>query len=264
MDKEAENGNGGSPQVAYGARMTAVIRFRIAGPLRFLSHAETCRVFQRACTRAAVPLRYTGGFNPHPRLSLPLPRPVSVESDDELLVARLVDELAGTSLESRADQERAIQQALAGQLPDGIEIRAVALTASRPSFQPRCAEYVFPVAVASNAELRSRLEQEIARVLDSEHCTVERVFPGRRAVRRVNVRPFLGSVRLERTSLVVQCLTGATGSVRIDEIMQLVGLRREDLTGPVRRTRVTWETTKMENTQEARRENGPEDIEDDT
>jgi len=265
MDREPENDSGCSPEAGCGAcppaRMTAAIRFRIAGPLRFLSHAETSRVFQRACTRAAVPVRYTEGFNPHPRLSLPLPRPVSVESDDELLVARLVDELGGRRLESRAERERAMKQSLAGQLPDGIEIRAVTLTASNASFQPRSAEYVFPVGVGTDADLRGRVEEKIAGVMGREHCVVERVFPGRRAPRRVDVRPFLVAIRLERTSLVVRCLTGASGSVRIDEIMELSGLRREDLTGPVRRTRVTWETTKMQNTHEPRREDGPEDIE---
>jgi hypothetical protein len=74
------------------AASTLAVRFRIGGALRFLSHAETSRVFQRACARAGIPVKYSAGFNPHPKLSLPLPRSVGVESDDELLVVRLSDE----------------------------------------------------------------------------------------------------------------------------------------------------------------------------
>ena len=61
------------------------IRFKVEGTLRFLSHAETVRLLERACVRAGLRLRYSEGFNPHPKLSLPLPRPVGVESDEELL-----------------------------------------------------------------------------------------------------------------------------------------------------------------------------------
>jgi radical SAM-linked protein len=222
---------------------TAAVRFRIGGPLRFLSHAETSRVFQRACTRAAIPVRYTQGFNPHPRLSLPLPRPVGVESEDELLLARLADEQGAGRLESLAGREEAMKEVLAGQLPDGIAVLSVTLTASNASVQPRSVEYVFPVRVDEDAELRGRLEEGMARVMGSECCMVERASPKHRRARCLDVRPFLGSICLENTHLVVQCLTGSTGSVRIDEIMQLFGLRTEDLAGPVRRTQVTWETT---------------------
>ncbi|MBN2271219.1 MAG: DUF2344 domain-containing protein, partial [Sedimentisphaerales bacterium] len=62
-----------------------LLKFRIWGNLRFLSHAETMKVFQRACARAGLDVAHTEGFNPRPRLSLPLPRSVGVESDEELL-----------------------------------------------------------------------------------------------------------------------------------------------------------------------------------
>ena len=66
-----------------------VIKFKIGGNLRFLSHAQTLMVFRRACIRAGIKIQYSQGFNPRPRLSLPLPRPVGVASDDELLCLRV-------------------------------------------------------------------------------------------------------------------------------------------------------------------------------
>ena len=53
--------------------------------MRFLSHAETIRVFQRACVRAGVQIAYSQGFNPHQKMSLVPPRSVGVESNDDLL-----------------------------------------------------------------------------------------------------------------------------------------------------------------------------------
>ena len=59
--------------------------FSVTGDLRFISHRDTVRVFQRALARAALPVAYSEGFNPHPRLSLPLPRAVGVASEAELM-----------------------------------------------------------------------------------------------------------------------------------------------------------------------------------
>lgn len=241
---------------------TAAIRFRIAGPVRFLSHAETLRVLQRACARAALPVRYTEGFNPHSRLSLPLPRPVGVEADEELLVARVREV---EPIEDRPGREAAIGQALAEELPDGMEVLAVALTASNASFHPRCAEYVLPVRGADDPERKAALEDAIKTVMNSQSCTVERASPGRKTPRRIDVRGFLCSIRLENANLIVQHLTGASGSIRVEEILRLFGLQRQDLAGPVRRTKVTWETTQFDNTTQWNcLKTRAEDIQDDT
>ena len=226
-------------------RTTAAIRFRIAGPVRFLSHAQTLRVWQRVCVRAAFPVRYTQGYNPHPRLSLPLPRPVGVEADDELLVARLRE---SEVVEEQSEREIGIQRALAAELPEGMEVLAVALRESNASFHPRSAAYVLPVRGADDPERARELEDRIRSVMDSECCMVERVSPGRKAPRRIDVRPFLVAIHRENRDLIVQHLTGAAGSVRVEEILQLLGRSPQDLAGPVRRTNVTWEITPSKET----------------
>lgn len=241
---------------------TAAIRFRIVGPFRFLSHAQTLRVWQRAWVRAALPVRYTEGYNPHPRLSLPLPRPVGVEADDELLVARLRESRA---VGGQSEREATIQQALAEKLPEGMEVLAVALRASDASFHPRSAAYVLPVRGADDPERATELEDRIRSVMNSECCMVERASPARKAPRRIDVRPFLVAIHRENQDLIVQHLTGAAGSVRVEELLQLFGRSVQDLAGPVRRTNVTWEITQSrKTTQRNCWDTRAEDIEDGT
>ncbi len=233
------------------ADSTVAIRFRIAGTMRFLSHAETARVWQRACARAALPVRYSEGFNPHPRMSLPLPRPVGVEAEEELLVAKLREE-SGAG-ESQAEREAAVKRALAAQLPEGMEVLAVELAGAGTSFHPQSAEYVLPLRIEERAGLAERLQEKIVGIMESEHCMVERASGEGRASRPVDVRPFLLSVRLEggtgfptrnfalgSPALIVQHRTGEGGSIRVEEILQLFGLGLQDLAGPVRRTNVIW------------------------
>ncbi len=242
----------------------AALRFRIGGSMRFLSHAETARLWQRACARAALPVRFSEGFNPHPRLSLPLPRPVGVESDDELLVIRLCEDRESMPLESRAQREATLKRALAEQLPEGIEVLAVDLTPAHASWQPRSAEYVLPVR-AEEAGGEERLRGRMAEVMESDRCIVARVSGEGRPTKSVDVRPFLDALRWEEGNLIVRPRTGPAGSIRVDEIQQLFGLRTQDLAGPIRRTNVTWETTELQNSaKELRRETGAEDLEDGT
>ncbi len=107
-----------------------LIRFKVCRDFRFLSHAETLRVFGRALVRAGIKIRYSQGFNPRPRLSLPLPRPVAVVSDDELLSVYL--ETSASSFgcqQTKADLSR--------QLPDGCNIISVDIAGLFKEFKNR-------------------------------------------------------------------------------------------------------------------------------
>jgi radical SAM-linked protein len=62
------------------------IQFRFTkGPaVRFISHLDLMRTFERAMRRARLPLAFSQGFNPRPRISLYVPLPVGATSDAEL------------------------------------------------------------------------------------------------------------------------------------------------------------------------------------
>jgi len=239
MDVEALHGNpddsSESPAGLTAARCTLAVRFRIGGALRFLSHAETLRVFQRACARAGIAVKYSQGFNPHPKLSLPLPRSVSVESDDELLVVRLSSELQEAEDAYTTRVRRSLQEAL----PVGIDIVGVELVGSG-SFHARSVDTVFRLRGGPVADLAERLKQRVQVVLASESWIVARKLPGDRKVRRIDVRPFLESIQPVEQGVLVRCNVTAAGSIRIEEILQLLELKAEDLAVSIRRTAVEW------------------------
>ncbi|HAZ05363.1 MAG TPA: hypothetical protein DCY58_02350, partial [Acetobacterium sp.] len=58
-------------------------QFKRSTPLRFLSHLDQQRLFQRAFRRANIPVAYSQGFNPHPRMSFALAMSVGLTSDAE-------------------------------------------------------------------------------------------------------------------------------------------------------------------------------------
>ncbi|MHC4541611.1 MAG: TIGR03936 family radical SAM-associated protein [Planctomycetota bacterium] len=222
--------------------MLLAIRFKVEGSLMFLSHAETLKVFQRACVRARIRVRYSEGFNPRPKLSLPLPRPVGVESDDELLCVRLErDPAAGDAPgETEADWESRIKDALDAQLPEGCELLSVSQARVGASFQPRSATYVVPVQPEYfNDELRATVE----RVLASESLPLRRpIDKNGLKFKNVDVRGFLKSIKTADGRIIAECEIRPDGSVRVDELLKLLGLDERMLASPVRRTNVQWQS----------------------
>jgi radical SAM-linked protein len=227
-----------------------VVRFGVGGLLRFLSHAETFRVFQRACVRADLPIKYSQGFNPHPRLSLPLPRTVGVESEDELLAVRLYDEngLWGEFDPAGENPLSEIRDRLTARLPADLEVREVTVMKAGASIRPQSAQYVLPLTPEAAALKGDAVRERAASFLAVETVVMERTGadtrsgPGafRPRGRQVNVRPFVKNIEFEQDNVIVTHSVGNAGSVRVEEILQVLNVTGGDLAGPIRRRNVTW------------------------
>ena len=61
------------------------IRFSRGQEIKFISHLDIVRLWQRALHRAGMPLAYSEGFSPHPRISVAAPLPLGVTSETELM-----------------------------------------------------------------------------------------------------------------------------------------------------------------------------------
>jgi radical SAM-linked protein len=69
------------------------IRYAKRGPLRFTSHRDFARAFERALRRAAVPIAFSQGFTPHPKVSYASAAPTGVASEAEYLEIGLQTEV---------------------------------------------------------------------------------------------------------------------------------------------------------------------------
>jgi radical SAM-linked protein len=121
------------------------IRFSRGEELKFISHLDLMRLWQRALNRAGVALAYSEGFNPHPRLSLAAPLALGVTSEAELMDIVL----------ARWSSPHAFTAAVSRQLPPGIAIGGVFNTPlSLPSLQSqvRFAEYTVTLADDKTSE----------------------------------------------------------------------------------------------------------------
>src|SRR3954466_1050052 len=89
---------------AAGVRSMKVrIRFSKLGKVRFTSHRDVARIWERALRRATVPVAYTEGFSPHPKLSFGLALSTGHESLGEYLDIELTEPLDTEDLKARLD-----------------------------------------------------------------------------------------------------------------------------------------------------------------
>src|SRR6266487_3794819 len=88
------------------------IRYAKRGRLRFSSHRDFARAFERALRRAQVPMAYSAGFTPHPKISYVGAAPTGVASEAEYLEIGLAE---------RVDVDK-LRAAIDAVLPDGLDI----------------------------------------------------------------------------------------------------------------------------------------------
>ena len=207
------------------------IKFNVAGTLRFLSHSETMRVFQRAFTRAEINIVHSRGFNPRPKISLPMPRPVGVEAEGELLTIKIEGKKG-------CFDEKEFLSKLAGQLPEGIDLVSAKISEAKKTFQIGEAAYILTVRPGS---LKPKLKDRIEELLESESLVVSRQVDAKGRRRDVDVRGFLDKIEIRSQEIEVECKISPAGTIRVDEIMSLLELGQEDLAGPVRRMSVRWQ-----------------------
>ena len=103
--------NGGEPVTTQ----HLLVRYAKRGKMRFASQLDVARSFERGVRRAALPIAYSSGFTPHPKISYAGGVPTGVASEAEYLSLALT-----TWTEADAVRER-----LNAALPDGIDVIAV-------------------------------------------------------------------------------------------------------------------------------------------
>lgn len=152
------------------------VRYARRGRLRFSSHRDFQRALERAIRRAGIPIAYSAGFSPHPKISYAGAAPTGAASEAEFLelgVTRRVDPDA-----VRADLDAA--------LPDGLDILRVVEAAGNP-LADRLEASVWEIDLGGTDP--DELRAAVAALLDATEITVTRMTKNGR--RDLDIRPDL-------------------------------------------------------------------------
>jgi len=218
--------------LAGGLYNRLAFRYAIHDDLRFISHQDTLRLFRRAFARADLPLRHSEGFNPHPKLSIVLPRPVGVASDVEMLIADLRDEHAPDDAVAR----------LMATLPVGMRLESANGLRAGERMRLSWAEYDVAVSVERKAKIIEQVDAFMAR----DSFEIRRASK-KRGVKTLDLRGFIVSTEWsdetpESAGLRWRQEVSIDGTARIGEVLEAFGLSPRDDLHRVTRRAVDYHT----------------------
>ena len=208
-------------------RYKMALWYAVAGEVRFLSHRDTMRFWQRALTRAEAPVSFSQGFDPHMRFALPLPRSVGMASRMELLVLEMT--------EFRTPEE--LTSALRGQLPEGFEIVEAGVLPGKLKPHPSWVRY--QIHLSEHAD-RDRISQRLQQYEQASSVPVYRRRRGRHPDRTVELKEVVTELTYQADGLY--CTLDVAGQVtaRLDEVREILGISAPDFVSWVERIAVGY------------------------
>jgi radical SAM-linked protein len=188
------------------------ISFSKQGALRYTGHLDLHKLWERAARRAGLPLAYSQGFHPQPKMNMAAALPLGFSSRCEMMDMKLENEIALDGLRERLNET----------LPPGIQVLSIEQVDERaPALQTQVTSAGYEVTLMETAD-GSELNRKVDFVMESESILRER------RGRMYDLRPLIESLEISSEGKIRMQLSareGATG--RPEEVLDMLGIAFE-------------------------------------
>ncbi|MBN2012717.1 TIGR03960 family B12-binding radical SAM protein [candidate division KSB1 bacterium] len=202
------------------------LQFKKYGEMRFTSHLDMTRLFERALNRAGIKIAYSQGFNPHPKMAFGPPLPIGYTSNAEYLDVQLYRE-----------RVFGLQILINNQLPKGIEVTDAKILFGKPDSLVSSIKRADYQISLTNSFDQSYLQNKITELRSCETICVKR--ERKNDTIELDIKPFLIDLKLGNSpnELLIATVMENGRSLRINEILsELLSLSETDiLLTPVKR-----------------------------
>ena len=201
------------------------ITFIKQGPLRYTGHLDLHKLWERAARRAELPLAYSQGFHPQPKMNMAAALPLGFSSRCEVMDMRLEHDIPLSDLATRINAT----------LPAGLQVVDVTQVDERaPALQTQVASAEYEVTLTESAD-GSALKRKIDSVMESE--SISRARRGK----TYDLRPLVETLSILDNHKIFMRLAareGATG--RPEEVLDILGIAFEETR--IERTRLIFQS----------------------
>ena len=206
------------------------ITFAKQGALRYTGQLDLHKLWERAARRAELPLAYSQGFHPQPKINIAAALPLGFSSRCEVMDMKLEREIPLEGLSEK----------LQGTLPTGIQVLNLEIADERaPALQTQVVAAEYEVTLTESID-RSELKRKVDSVLESESIIRER------RGKKYDLRPLIealtsstlpmGDEQGVRVIMRLAAREGATG--RPEEVLDVLGIPFEETR--IERTRLIF------------------------
>jgi radical SAM-linked protein len=197
------------------------LRYAKRGKLRFASHRDVARAFERALRRSGLPVAYSQGYSPHPKVSWMGAAPTGVASEAEYVEIQLQEQLDPEVVRAKLDAA----------LPDGLAVLE-GVPAGLGGFAERMTASAWRIEVRGVTP--QQLQQAAQKLLAASEAPVERVTKDGRRV--IDARAAIVSLdvedcptvlpvpeQLDRCGILIAVVRQASPAVRPDDVLSALG-----------------------------------------
>jgi len=187
--------------------MRILIRFSKGEEIKYISHLDMQRLFQRALRRAKLPCVYSQGFNPHLNISFACALPLGVCSNAEYVEFQLEKYVHPETVKYKLNEV----------LPTGVRVlEAVEPKDSFPNVGSviSFAEYTFEPTENDG------VEEKLKALTDLEEIVIEKRT--KKGMSNVNVRPLIYKLRLENNIIAATLACSNSENLRADKLVDIM------------------------------------------
>lgn len=187
--------------------------FEVRGVSKFLSHLDILKLFNRALMRAGLPVAYSEGFNPHPKISFGPPRGVGIEGLAEWSELQLKEELPTGEVLARLNKA----------LPASVQVKALRLMdeAPHPALMAEINLTCYEAEILAGEDELQATAAAIDEFARTEKWEITRVHP-KKGAKQIDLKAGVNKLALVGNRLYLEIPFREGGSVKPLEVLQAV------------------------------------------
>ncbi len=187
-------------------------RFSKEQPVKYLSHLDMVRTFERSLKRAGIVMHYSEGYHPKPKLSFASALAVGVTSEAEYVDLEIA---AGQSPDG-------VVESLNASLPRGIRVHESALL---PPKAPSAMAIVNAASYCLYLQDTDGFRGRICQLLKESELWIRRTT--KKGERSIDVRPWIFALEPREQCIYLEAASGSSGNLRVEEVLVLLDADRE-------------------------------------
>lgn len=198
--------------------MRTRIKFSKLGFLRYISHLDLHRIWERTCRRAGLPLSYSQGFHPQPRISLAAALPLGFLGEEELVDIYFDEDMP---------EQRIVYQ-LQNVAPPGLHLLDIqTIDPRQPAVQTMVISAQYHVIFLDPIDMQL-INEQISRLISAFS------LPRQRRDRDYDLRPLIESLEIffvndrKEAGLKMQLSAQPSATGRPEEVLLEMGFQPQD------------------------------------